>query len=425
MSQARKKKLRRRERRRLNIERKRHELFDGAIKRAGLESAFRRIPQKLSEILRSNRLPTPQMQLDAAAQSDPNAQAIVQRFGELIYEPLDEDESGLCFVEYFCVVIATVVVLESFEKALHERRLDPKAAAWPDILHLTNQTREFLEQHEANINDGFLYRIWLECTVRSRVNECIFWFDLHFVATSGRKRALQFVLRKYVPERIRINADSGARPAFRCCVFDGPNGVREVSWNSTDMGIPGESRECPVYMQNHVLEQLVRRIPFYDHLSVADSLQNPCFAQQHGDHFLVEYRYGEYKLGYFVGLHLAGRVLLKTFLFLTMQGTPESDLLRRNLRLTRCDIEFMHLDELSPFIESDVRSDAELTRIFQECGCGHLLAMQTPGFPEQCRRGYAESLRKYLSSGPSWHKLGRRLGASVEESQLIRDMGAP
>jgi hypothetical protein len=42
-------------------------------------------------------------------------------------------------------------------------------------------------------------------------------------------------------------------------------------------------------------------------------------------------------VGYFIARRLPDRVLIKTFLLLTMRGTPESQNLHRLLRLRGCD----------------------------------------------------------------------------------------
>jgi hypothetical protein len=423
MSQERKKKLRRREERRILAERKRQEFFAGAIQRAGLESAVRRVPHKLREILESDLLAMPHMRADSSAQGDPHALDIQHLFAQLIHEPSVESESGLCFAELIRVVLAVTLQMEKVVRRGQGLGLNLKIAPWPSIVDLALQAREFLKQHEQNITNEFFYQMWAECVTRSKLDDGIYWFDIQVAPTAGRKRSLEFLLHKHVPDRISISADMGARPAFRCCDFDGPNGIKEISWTSSDMGIAGESREYPLYMQSHALEQLSRRVPFHDSLFLADSLSFPCFAKQSNDHFLVEYRYDKNRLGYFAGVRLGDQVLLKTFLFLTMQGTPESDLLYEKLRLTRRDIEFMELDQLSVFMDADVRGDAALERVFQECGCGHLLTMQAPEFQEAGRRGTAESLRKYLSTWRGWQNLQRSLDAPGHEEPMIKDLG--
>jgi hypothetical protein len=71
-------------------------------------------------------------------------------------------------------------------------------------------------------------------------------------------------------------------------------------------------------------------------------------------------------------------VLIRTFLFLTMQGTSESDLLREKLRLRRSDIEFNQLDDVYTFLFSDLARDPELALALENAGA--------PPYSGKCRQ---------------------------------------
>ena len=67
--------------------------------------------------------------------------------------------------------------------------------------------------------------------------------------------------------------------------------------------------------------------------------------------------------------------MIRTFLFLTMTGTPEGDAIRNLLGLSRTKVEEYKLDEFHTLIGSDLIRDPLLSKIIQKCGCGHLLEM--------------------------------------------------
>jgi hypothetical protein len=81
------------------------------------------------------------------------------------------------------------------------------------------------------------------------------------------------------------------------------------------------------------------------------------------------------KIGYFVALIFPHMILIKTFLFLTMQGTPEAERLREKLGLCRVDVERYKLDRFHTFVGSDIAKDPFLFKILSECGCGHLISL--------------------------------------------------
>jgi hypothetical protein len=88
------------------------------------------------------------------------------------------------------------------------------------------------------------------------------------------------------------------------------------------------------------------------------------------------------------------RVLIQTFVFLTMDGTPEGDELDRRLRLKRPDKEHLGLDEVWLFGATDLKDDPQLVSLLEECKCGHLFhALRSVGPKET---GYAQKMRQYI-----------------------------
>jgi hypothetical protein len=102
------------------------------------------------------------------------------------------------------------------------------------------------------------------------------------------------------------------------------------------------------------------------------------------------------RLGYFGAVKLDDRVVLKTFLFLTMQGTPESKKLRQRWKLHRPDIEYNELDNLETFLKGEIQGDPQLVHVLEACGCGPLLALRNPASLSQAVRANAEMIKKYL-----------------------------
>src|SRR5262249_15794776 len=138
--------------------------------------------------------------------------------------------------------------------------------------------------------------------------------------------------------------DGVERNVVRCYIPDSPNGLKELTWSSDAIGLPGRDENLRVVIQSHAIEQLRNRVPFANSFWTFDSLAEPQFVEVNEDRFLVEYRFCGRRMGYFSCLRLGETVLIRTFLFLTMQGTPEARLLRKRLRLSRSDIEYNELD---------------------------------------------------------------------------------
>ena len=130
-----------------------------------------------------------------------------------------------------------------------------------------------------------------------------------------------------------------------------------------------------------------------------DSLAKPNIIEEcGGGDLLVEYRIQNYRLGYLVVTPLKDLVAVRTFLFLTMERTPEARMLKTKLRLTRRDVDWLGLHELAAFTQTDLRNDEELRSLFEKCGCGHLFELAEDGYGDFAPqpKAFAAEMRKYL-----------------------------
>jgi hypothetical protein len=89
-------------------------------------------------------------------------------------------------------------------------------------------------------------------------------------------------------------------------------------------------------------------------------------------------------------------LLLKTFLFITCDGTPEGDKLRKILGLSKWDKKYLAIDRLSSFLNSDIQENAGLCEIFKEADCGQLLSITDKLLASGKKHIHHADLIKYL-----------------------------
>jgi len=422
MSQDRKAKLKKREQKQRQAKQRKYDLVENALEHSGLGPAFHSLPKRIQEFFCRDILPPPEVVIDPSAAGCAETSEIKDLFLPILNSTPTIMHETVTAMEVYRFLSPLNNTFLKWEKEIQEKRVPIHKSPWPEILAFAPILRDYMQKHEKNVL-AYFYAMWsYELLVRSPLDERVFWFDCASRSTLRGKYVHQFVLHMTRPEQTRIVVDSAARPAFRCCLMDCPVGLKPLSFSSKELGLAGEDRNYPVYIQAHVLEQLERRIPKPSNLSFLVSLQQPKITRKPDDCFLVEYRHGLHKLGYFVGVRLADRVLLKTFLFLTMQGTPESDLLYHQLRLTRRDIEYMELDNLSAFIDTDLRDDPAIVKLFKECGCGHLLTEDLADSATDHRLGYAEGLKHYLGD---FDAVTRRVEQAARAAQLRGGLTSP
>jgi hypothetical protein len=170
-----------------------------------------------------------------------------------------------------------------------------------------------------------------------------------------------------------------------------------------------DDKPVPVFVQSHALEQMNKRLdlPLYAPFAetwLVHALQEPVIAKQlPGRQVLVQFRVDAKRVGYLVVSRLPDMFLVRTFLFLTMKGTPEGRLLEEKLNVSRQEINHLKLDEMSRFTNTDLKEDKNLRRVLTACGCGHLFKLaEEQQRDETLRRmlpkpkAFAATLRDYV-----------------------------
>jgi hypothetical protein len=235
---------------------------------------------------------------------------------------------------------------------------------------------------------------------------------------TGFVKVLTLTLSHSGPREAFVDIDGVRRRVYQVGV---PQFLDGVQWLEVDGGAFGleSGRALPVYVQSHALNHLEERLPppavptFAARHFLSVSLREPNVVDRQGGAYLIEYRLCGHRVGYLVGRVLDGKLVIVTFLFLTMQGTPEARLLRERLRLSRRDIEHERLDRIETFLGPDVRGDSQLVPLLEACGCGSLLAVVQEADEQPGPTGIAESLKRFLglNGRDGARKLQRLLGA--------------
>jgi hypothetical protein len=212
------------------------------------------------------------------------------------------------------------------------------------------------------------------------------------------------------PETRSVTLDGVARPMYRAAQMlpVGDGSVRWLAWDGQLFGRQAGT-QYPVYVQSHALRQLQQRVnlpaamPFLQ-TWLGESLAEPKIVERQNENLLVEFRLKEYRVGYLVVTPMQDVVAVRTFLFLTMEQTPEARLLRQQLRLTRRDVDWLGLSDLAAFTQTDLRDDPILRPLMEKCGCGHLFALsegteasgQNEGDYVPQSKPFAAEMRRYL-----------------------------
>jgi hypothetical protein len=273
----------------------------------------------------------------------------------------------------YCTVVITIIILEARlnEDAFNEAPMVKKAL-------------EVFKNDEAtnlNANDQ-LYSILNSFNLgESDLGDKLYWYrhDMVMPKTAPAQTENVITMFSETPESINVEVDGTIRPALRVGWAFAYAGADWVSLKPAQLGIKSPFAEIPlkVYIQRHALHRLSERIDCFWtgnlHFCMFDSLQYPKIAYDNNHNLLVEYRFFGTKAGYFRADIVNGIILLRTFLFVTNNGTPEGQLLEKNTGLQKLDKKYLTIDKLSTFMNSDLDKNEEVQKIFKSSDCKCLI----------------------------------------------------
>jgi len=193
------------------------------------------------------------------------------------------------------------------------------------------------------------------------------------------------------------------RLAYRVgwCIAD--QGITWAQVTGSQFGYDNEWSDLPVrvYVQAHALQRLKERVDviansylqFYLYLSIQDLV----VVRTESGQQLIEFHYAGKKLGYFAFDLLGKNLVIRTFLFITMDGTPEGDTLREKLGIEAEDKRYLSIDKLSTFVISDIKSNPEVKQHFIDAGCEQLFEWEGVDFSQIGETEQATNIQSYLS----------------------------
>jgi hypothetical protein len=199
-----------------------------------------------------------------------------------------------------------------------------------------------------------------------------------------------------------IMIDGKPRPVYKAGWPRYSEGIIWKTISEKDLGIDGE-KTMDLYIQSHAFIRLRERIDTLDHfclnLTLSNTLDKKEITIQPGGKALLAYYALEHKLGYFVLDILEDLVVIKTFLFITNTGCPEGDRLDSELNVGKFEKEYVGIDKLSTFVQSDLMKNEKVLSVFEKVGLGYLKDFDSSFFNSKKiqKKGYAADFLRYIN----------------------------
>jgi len=243
-----------------------------------------------------------------------------------------------------------------------------------------NDVREKVHQ---SIDDLIYSLMW----AMSDFRHSMVWIEYQTPKKCVNRYDISFVYNNYIvhiekPESKVIEIDHLKRNVFRVGMIDPKTGINWMDIKPEELGITGVLCQLPlkIYIQPHALDRIKERtgnfIRDLENTLILTSLLEKIISPSHKGGFLFAVRYLKLKLGYLKADVVGDILVIRTFLFLTNNGTPEGNKLEELLGLQKEDKKYLGIDKLDTFIRSDIDQNNELKKIFIKAGCGDLFKLK-------------------------------------------------
>ena len=266
--------------------------------------------------------------------------------------------------------------------------------------------------------------LWFATTNWCELTHRLYWLT-HSFRVEDYRIYNEFKLDTVQAEQRRLRLEGHTRAVYRVgwALPDyGPH------WASVKASLFGNSstageEELPVFVQSHALRRLEERLDCTErhsqqyHLYL--SLQEPHVVKGPNGKWLIRYRFKELHLGYLVADVVDGILVLRTFLFITMDSTPEGRALQEALGLAAVDKKYLAIDRLSTFLISDIAEHPDLKEHFLKAGCDDLFVFDTTAVLPEHRLELGDRIRNYLDTGLEQQMLASEVPSEEPQEAMV------
>jgi hypothetical protein len=404
MKKSRKQKLRQRFDRKEGARQRKYAIVDRLLKLLDIEDPLAPDLAILREEFAKRVRPSVDVVVSDKSKGDMIVEMVRRQIETIVEKPirftLGDRTVSLALADYYRGYFAIMDLMEKLYNYLESSKITRPSASVPGFRAAWARVQHF-DAHD--LNESLLHVLRpVNRVVDSHLKygEQIVWYRMEQNPKYSDRAAVRIVVgrRPQTPHYLPFGGQR--RKCYPFEMLDPQTGVCRPTWKPAELGLGSSDKALPIYISGHAIARLYERIPLAPCFGIQDRiLRDALFAprahpsSREGE-FLVEAGDPDQKFGYFVVAVLPDYVFVKTFLFLTMQGTPEARLLRIKAGLSRNDIMAFKLDHLFTLAYSDIGQDADLRALLAECGCDHLLRLFRPDTAVSWLETYRDPLRR-------------------------------
>ncbi len=212
-----------------------------------------------------------------------------------------------------------------------------------------------------------------------------------------------YIVEQKKAETELLEIDGNKRTIYRICLNHNQEFI-PLTITPDKLGVEGLMQKFPlkVFIQRHALDRINTRLGklfyIFNYVHIVPAILGKSVPAENNNSYLFPVAYGQVKIGYLKGDIIGDKLVIRTFLFLTNNGTPEGKKLHNLIGLQKADKEFLRIDKLSTFVNSDIKENEKLKTLFCEAGCGDLFQLDKTVLDNSDKKEItcAEYLTQYL-----------------------------
>jgi len=261
------------------------------------------------------------------------------------------------------------------------------------------------------------------------IGKILYWLKHEITPSPGLENGIVNLISIY-PYKIESSSiviDDNHRPVIRLGYAFPNYGIDWITVKPSVLNIDNPFADIPldVYIQSHALQRLSERIDCFPtgslHHHMFLSFKDPKVFYDINHNILIEYRYFGTRAGYFRVDIAEGMIIIRTFLFVTNNSTPEGLKLGKITGLQKLDKKYLAIDKLSTFMTSDIGENDKVRKIFTSAGCQCLLDLYEKSHKiatNSSKQFDADLMLKYIGYDKE------HLPESIQHATLIRTQPA-
>lgn len=297
-------------------------------------------------------------------------------------------------------VFNTYFILNHYSKLLKDKF---------DEDNLIKQRLEYLEDIKF-LNDGPILKTYNSVRIlslsMSKIDSHFYGFDVIPKYEGKGVRLSGFLeFKVYKPEAVkRVFIINGIeRTAFKIGITDHKTKMIWLTTTAKDMNLKdvNPEKEYEAYVQSHVFQRMSERIgknlPEIFHQMITAGVLTKKIVNYKGKILAPAILDGN-RVGYFIFDIIDETILIRTFMFLTHDGTPEGDKLKDLLGINRVDKKYLDIDSLKAFCLSDIKYNEEIKKLFIEAGCEGLFQISDHYIQDKTELKLADRIKGYINA---------------------------